>query len=770
MSIYPGQSGWPAVEPHLDRLLEMPEAQWEAYLAAIGIEQPETAAALREMLADHQALEAQGFLETNSPGIAAADLSDARVGAYTIRSLIGRGGMGEVWLAQRSDGRFEGQFAVKFLDRYSASPAALERFRREGRLLARLAHPHIARLIDAGVTTSGRPYLILEYVQGERIDEYCHEHSLDITARVRLSLEVLDALAHAHANLVIHRDIKPSNILVTATGHVKLLDFGVAKLLGSESGTATDTPLTRLEESAFTPEFAAPEQILGDTPSTATDVYQVGVLLFLLLTGRLPFATEGATRAERIREALDHEPRRLSDAAPIVDRPKLRGDLDAIVSKAMRKLPQERYATAAALGDDLKRYLNNEPVAARENLVGYRVRKFVRRHRGAVIGTCAALFALLATTGFALFQMREAQLQRDHSRAQATRAELQSEFVTLMMSTVGTHPTTAEQLLDAGSRLLAEHYTSDPTFRVSAMINLSSRYSDLGLTQKQLALLQQADTIARQVGDAALMARSQCALSGPEIDQGHLDRGAALADSGKNMLARVSHPDPLFVEDCIEAEADVASAQGNPATATLIDQQALTLLEQQHATQDERYPELLGRIADYYKQVGNTKKGFEYTEAALNAFERDGLGDTDTAMTALHNVASSLSGFGEIKEACAREKEVVTRLQSTGRDIVPPMAALFGTCLLRTGQPTEALTWYDRAVATAQAEHDAPLQIYAHASRARALIALRRLGDAQSELDHADALAANSELTDNFQSLRKQLVRVELLAAQLSIK
>jgi serine/threonine protein kinase len=277
VKIHPGQPEWAAVDLHLDRLLDMPEAEWEKYLSGIENEKPVITATLREMMAARRDLLANGFLENSIVRMTGREGAGTQVGAYTISSLIGRGGMGEVWLALRSDGRFEGKFAAKFLDSYTASPAALDRFRREGRLLARLAHPHIARLIDAGVTSADRPYLILEYVQGERIDEYCNSRSLDILARVRLLLDVLDALAHAHSNLVIHRDITPSNILVTGAGQAKLVDFGIAKLLANEDSTEGGSPPTRIEDSAFTPEFAAPEQILGEPPSTATDVYQAWV-------------------------------------------------------------------------------------------------------------------------------------------------------------------------------------------------------------------------------------------------------------------------------------------------------------------------------------------------------------------------------------------------------------------------------------------------------------------------------------------------------------
>jgi eukaryotic-like serine/threonine-protein kinase len=766
VKVRPGHADWKALEQHLDRLLELDGTAWEGYISRLEDDEPTVAAALREMMADRRNLEAQGFLETSLIKAPDQERVGAQVGAYTITSLIGRGGMGEVWLAQRSDGRFEGKFAVKFLETYSASPAALDRFRREGRLLARLAHPHIARLIDAGVTASDRPYLILEYVQGTRIDDYCAKRALSVEARVRLILDVLGALAHAHSNLVIHRDIKPTNILVTEDGEAKLLDFGIAKLVGSEAGSDAESPPTRIEDVAFTPEYAAPEQILGDLPSTATDVYQMGVLIFTLLTGRLPLAAESATRAERIKAALDADPPRMSEVAAAAIRKALRGDLDAIVSKALRKLPRERYGTAAALADDLKRYLHSEPVAARANLLTYRMQKFVRRYRGVVIGTAAAVVALIAITAFALYQMREAQIQRDQSREQARRAELQAEFVTLMMSNVGDKPTTAEQLLDAGYKLVTQHYKDDPIFRMSAMLNLAARYADIGLQPKEYSLLQDADQIARDLKDWSMMSRAECGLAGAEIELGHLDRAASWIASAKSAMAQVPNQNPLYLEDCMEAEADVIDAGGNPTGATRIAEEALALLEQAGATHDLRYSDLLGRIADYYKATGDTHKGFEYVERALTAAERDGLGDTDAAMTAVHNVASSLIGFGELKEGCSREARLVDRLQSTGRTVIPAIAVLHGTCLLRAGDAAAALVWYDKGVSAAVAAKYRDREVYARHNRARALIALQRFDEAAVELDLAESRAKESDLEGSQEPFRIQIVRGELLLAE----
>jgi tetratricopeptide (TPR) repeat protein len=583
---------------------------------------------------------------------------------------------------------------------------------------------------------------------------------------VRLLLDVISALAHAHSNLVVHRDLKPSNVLVTGHGVAKLLDFGIGKLLHADTDGDAGSTSTRLEDSALTPEYAAPEQFLGEPASTATDVYQLGVLMFVLLAGRLPLATQGTTRAERIKAALDAEPLRLSAAAASGARTALRGDLDAIASKALRKRPQERYATAAALADDLKRYLGNEPVAARANLLGYRMRKFVRRYRGAVIGTSAAILALIAATGFALFQMREAQIQRDLSQAQAKRAEVQAEFVTLMMSTVGDKPATAEQLLDAGRQLLDKHYGNDSRFRATAMLNLSARYADLGLTNKAHAALENADALAHQLNDPMLIAGSQCALGESEMDLGHTDTAVARVAAGRAALLSVRNADPRTVEDCAAAEADLSDAQGNPRAATQIAEKALALLEQMGETHDMRYPSLLTRISDFYKEAGDTRRGFEFGERSLAAFENNGLGDTDQSMTAMHNMASSLSGVGEAKAACAREQQVISRLQTTGRTIITPMAVFHGSCFLKAGDAATALSWFDKGLKVAQDENDASLQMHARVFRARALIELKRFDEAATELDGVAAQSKQNVAKSGIFAARGQIVRAQLLLAQ----
>ncbi|CAG1018027.1 partial eukaryotic-like serine/threonine-protein kinase, partial [Burkholderiaceae bacterium] len=405
---------WAQLSPLLDELLDLEPAARERRLAAMRAADEAAAAALATLLGQMTAIERDAFLEgTPTLGDAVPDgesLAGLVIGPYTVEREIGQGGMGSVWLAHRTDGRYEGSVAIKFLNAGLGGRGGAERFAREGSILARLAHPHIARLIDAGVARAGQPYLVLEYIDGETIDRYCERRSLDVAARVRLFLDVLGAVAHAHNRLILHRDIKPSNILVTGAGDVKLLDFGIAKLMDDATVPAQATELTQMAGRAFTPQYAAPEQLKGGDVTTATDVYALGVLLYGLLSGAHPTTQGPSAPLDQMRAVLEVEPKRLSDAAarhhpdPAAGAKlarELRGDLDNIVAKALKKAPAERYADAARFADDLRRYLANEPVSARRDAASYRVAKFVRRHRlGVAAGgiTAVALAVGLTTT------------------------------------------------------------------------------------------------------------------------------------------------------------------------------------------------------------------------------------------------------------------------------------------------------------------------------------------------------------------------------------
>jgi serine/threonine protein kinase/Tol biopolymer transport system component len=414
---------WQALSPRLDQALEMTDDERSTWLSSLQSENPTLAYQLEILLREHRMLSEEGFLEVRAlelPG--GPSLAGQTLGVYTLVSQIGHGGMGTVWLAERNDGRFERRVAVKVLNIALMGKGGEERFRREGRILGRLTHPHIAELIDAGVSLAGQPFLVLEYVEGDHIDRYCDQNKLDVRARVRLFLDALDAVAQAHDNLIVHRDLKPSNILVRTDGQAKLLDFGIAKLLEGE-GQIAESPLTLEGGRALTPEYAAPEQLKGEAVTAATDVYASGVLLYVLLTGRHPAGAGPLTPASLLKAILDTEPRRPSEiVAPTQTNEEtavtnasrrattpdklarlLRGDLDTIVAKVLKKNPRERYASIKAFVDDLQRYLRNEPISARPDAMAYRAGKFVRRHRNSVTAALLVTLALIGTTIFTWF-------------------------------------------------------------------------------------------------------------------------------------------------------------------------------------------------------------------------------------------------------------------------------------------------------------------------------------------------------------------------------
>jgi serine/threonine protein kinase len=342
------------------------------------------------------------------------------VGAYRIESLIGRGGMGAVYFGRRVTGDFELQIAFKLVATRFHSPWLRERFLVERQALANLNHPNIARLIDGGVTEEGEPYLVMEHIEGVRLDEYCERTGASVTAIVRLALELCDAVSFVHRNLIVHRDLKPGNVLVNAEGRVKLLDFGAAKLLDASEG---HSEATRLGFSAFTPQYASPEQILGDSVTAASDVYSLGVILYRLFTGRLPrevglssagmvetFDADPVTPADAVTRAVSGEaPSEAgqSEADLALRRSQLRGDLDAIVLKALRPKIEERYASVDALSADLRNYLEHRPVSARKAGFGYLARKLARRHAIAI--TAAASIALALAVGLVAVR-REARI------------------------------------------------------------------------------------------------------------------------------------------------------------------------------------------------------------------------------------------------------------------------------------------------------------------------------------------------------------------------
>lgn len=427
---------------------------------------------------------ASALADTFDTGAEPSSLAGRCLGAYRLEREIGRGGTSLVYLARRSDGAFDRSVAVKVLTGHANDPLLVRRFRREQQVLSDLVHPNIAALYDGGVTDEGLPYFVMEHVEGLPIDRYCQDGGLGVEDRIRLFLEVVAAVEYAHRNLVIHRDLKPSNILVTAEGHVKLLDFGLAQIVAGEGG-GPEAGLTRRVDRWMTPEYAAPEQVRGERTTTATDVYQLGVVLYELLVGRRPYPDSGGSAFLLEKAVCETEPARPSAAAPRADSGRLRralaGDLDAIILMALRKEVPLRYPSAGALGLDLRRYLEGRPVEARQGDRRYHALKFLRRHARGVTAAALALIAFLVVT--ALYTAGVAR-ERDRARLESAKATEVTEFM-LELFEAG-HPEedrgrllTAPDLLERGIAR-AEALETQPALQAQVLATVGRAYHAMG--------------------------------------------------------------------------------------------------------------------------------------------------------------------------------------------------------------------------------------------------------------------------------------------------
>lgn len=627
---------WQVVSPYLDRALEMADEERGAWLDSLRAEDPGLASEVEALLEESRALGREGFLEDEAlKPPTPASLAGQKIGAYTLISPIGQGGMGSVWLARRSDGRFEGQAAVKLLNVSLVGRAGESRFEREGNILARLAHPNIARLVDAGVSPIGQPYLVLEYVLGAPIDRYCDGKALPIESRLRLFLDMLAAVAHAHANLIVHRDIKPSNVLVTTDGQVKLLDFGIAKLLEEEGGTGEATALTREGGGPLTPEYAAPEQVTGGAITTATDVHALGTLLYVLLAGRHPAEASLGSTVDLVKAIVDTEPRRLSDAVGATRAPApegvrhnaemrstspdglrrlFKGDLDTIVAKALKKNPDQRYASVTALADDLRHYLAHEPIAARPDTAAYRAAKFVQRHTRGVV-TAAAVILLLA--GLIGFYTARVATERDRARLEAQKAEKVSELLAGLLTGADPYAThdakelTVRGLLDAGAARVQKELAGQPEVKAQMLSVMGRTYQRLGEPDKARPLLEEALSTRRRV-------------LGPEhaeVAESLNDLGVLLREKGDTAAA-----EPLLVE-ALATRRKVLGREHREVAETLVE---------------------LGRL---YSDRGTDQRAEPLLREAL-AIRRKVLGeqDHDTA-TSMNELALLLWHKGELSGA-----------------------------------------------------------------------------------------------------------------------
>jgi eukaryotic-like serine/threonine-protein kinase len=710
---------WQNLSPLLDELLDLSNDQRALRLRELRTTHAQFAEQLSELLAIHDSMS-----EPRAVDMAVAcpspsgSLAGQTLGAYRLQSEIGCGGMGSVWLAERSDQRFERSVAVKLLN-FALGQMGAERFRREGRVLGRLMHPNIAQLLDAGVSALGQPYLVLEYVAGEHIDRYCDNAKLDLDTRLHLFLGVLDAVAHAHANLIVHRDLKPPNILVRNDGLVKLLDFGIAKLL-VQDGSPGDIQITVDGERALTPEYAAPEQLKNEAVTTATDVYALGVLLYVLLTGQHPAGSAKRNAADLIVAVVETEPifpsnivTRISSTSETVGNAArrsstpqklsrvLRGDLDTIVTKALRKDPRERYPSVTALADDIRRYLRHEPISIRPDTMIYRAGKFVRRNRLVVF--LAALAISVASIGGAgiYVQGRRARTQRDFALQQLARAERINDLNTLLLTdlTPADKPVTPSELLARELEIVEREHGDSTANRLEMLISIGDQYSKREENEQARQILGNVYSLSKGPELVATHGRAGCALSWPVAALGDFARAQSLVREALRDLPEEPQYAPLRVF-CLLSASETAYFAGDSRTELATAQAAEALLNKSPMVSPvERLRASVDLAAAYWGAGRFQDADATYARAAA-LLDVLGYGQTQQAVVLFNNWALTLTEAGrpvEAEKAYHRAVEI-SNSNTTAKTGLPALLHNYANVLRELRRFPEATQYADRAL------------------------------------------------------------------------
>jgi len=708
----------------LDEALERSPDERTAWLESLGPEYDDVRPRLKRLLGAHGSPDASDFLGTlpklgpsdtnltESPDESTAR-SGTAIGPYRLVRQLAVGGMGSVWLAERIDGLVKRPVALKLPRGAWRRMGLAERMAREREILASLDHPHIARLYDAGIAPDGQPYLALEYVDGRPIDQYCRDARLDIEARLRLFQQVVSAVSHAHARLVVHRDLKPSNILVTSEGQVRLLDFGIAKLL--EQSAAPDSALTEVSGRALTPDYASPEQITGAPIGTASDVYSLGVVLYELLTGARPYRLKRGSPAALEEAILEAEPLRPSQVVDGALRKALRGDLDWIVARAMRKEPDQRYPSADAFGADIERHLRQQPVEAAAPSAAYRLGKFARRHRVGLGISAVVMLALIGgivgtTTGLVRARTAEAaaQVSAEAARVDAATADRVTQFMLDLFKVTTPEEAdgrnvTAREMLDRGAARVRAELAQEPLVQARMLQALGDAYSALALYPEARSILEDAVSVARSLGQ-------------------HGERNLALALYALGQLRR-------RLDDAAGAESAVREALG--------------IRERLDGADHVELGPLLNELAMLLrtKDPAEAERLYRRTYAILVAAHGPGNGDAGVVLANIGSIQSRTRRYAEARESLTQALAMVTEHHGE-RD--PRVAGILGNLALaerELGNTRRALELHSRDLElSTQAlgpDHPAVGTIWLNLARST-----QRLGDYATALDQVERAMA----------------------------
>lgn len=804
---------WQRVRALFELLADLAPAEWEAALDGQGVADPLLRHEVITLLqADRKKL-VHTDIDSQAPGVL-SDLAqresemenqrlDGRtVGAFRLVEEIGRGGMGTVWRAERVEGGFEQVVAIKLIRPGWDAAEMIRRFRAERQILAHLSHPNIAHLIDGGITDDERPWLALEYVDGIDLRSYCDQHKLDIEQRLKLFMTVCDAVSHAHAHLIVHRDLKPSNLLVTRSGEIKLLDFGIAKLV---DGGAIHASIQRV----FTPEYAAPEQVRGDVITTSVDVYALGLLLYELLTGRRPYNIRNSTPAAYERAILDQEPTRPSLAFEEVDdvgdidaraarlelspqqmRRELRGDIDAIILKALRKQPEQRYASVADFADDIRNHLAKRPVIARRGGWRYRATRFLRRHALAAILGSFAVAALVAGLGMALWQAKEARVQRDLARSEGDKSRQTVQFLLDIFRSADPAATkgekiTAEELLNSGAERAEYFKFKDPAVHFDLLTAMGEAYIGIGASRKALPLFERAlevqesqlpGAVEKRVHALILRAAARGGVDDVAGGVGDLDEAARLlpaelknSEMAANLLMQqgiihmtrgdttgaISHMSRgsallLKIRGATDYEACNAAIklswayidQDMYAEARALLEPIISALRTSNAN-PSLLADALSALANTYTTSSDAVKGSQIEKEALDITRRL-YGDSHAYVAmGLNNLAYSLMRSHDYLGANTAMKEAV----ATRRKLVPPGSQKMGNSLYTLalteyalGHWADAEKWWKQTLEIRRQTTDVPSTANTLRGLAGAAREQGNLADARGSIDEALAL------------------------------
>lgn len=672
-------SRWRQVNAIFEQALAADADHRDAILEAACTGDSELEQAVRSLLAADRA--AARFLE-DAPGpagaISAPDLhlpSGYRIGPYRLLRPIGQGGMSTVYLARREEG-FNREVALKLIRRDMESPEAERRLRGERKILAHLDHASIARLLDGGTTEEGLPYFVMELVEGVPIDLFCDQQQLTIAARVRLFSKILEAVHYAHQNLIVHRDLKPSNILVTGDGHPKLLDFGISKVLNARLATGDGGEATATWARVLTPSYASPEQIRGTPVTTGSDIYSLGVLLFKLLTGSLPHRFENRTPEEveqTLRELTPPKPSAVfgAEQAPAAEaiaaarqmsaaqlRARLRGDLDAIVTQAIRPAPRRRYGSVEQFGDDLKRHLNGFPVLASPDSLVYRAGKYLRRHAKAVAGAALLVVTLAALVGALARQNLQLAKERDRVRQQRDATTRVLAFTERILGLADPavaqgKPWTVAEALRRGDALIENELDEAPGVRSQLHGTVGRVFGSLGESEEAIDHLRKALDIRRRVHGAASVetAEAMSDLASAWVAAGEYARGEALALQAVVLYrAREVGQGPGVIA-ALNTYVYALCADGDFASANDASVEALTLARRWLDARDPELSRAMHNRAHLLNQHGDTE-GAERLYREVLTIRQTVLGEPHPAVASTQvNLAMTLERQGKHNEA-----------------------------------------------------------------------------------------------------------------------